>query len=102
MSWSTQERRRTQYDTSFLLSEFYLDEPINPITGRYGFDEIGCYPHGSDALCKEIARALRHSDWSTIITENVMKSKGAKCLLSQLHPKQPRISCESGGRNQNS
>jgi 2-dehydropantoate 2-reductase len=72
------------YGVMLFVDAIFLSpgEVINPITGRYGFIEIGCYPHGSDALCKEIARALRSSGFSTIVNEHVMKSKGAKCLLN--------------------
>jgi 2-dehydropantoate 2-reductase len=72
------------YGVMLFVDAIFLSpgEVINPVTGRYGFIEIGCYPHGSDSLCKEIARALRRSGFSAIVTENVMKSKGAKCLLN--------------------
>jgi len=57
-------------------------EVINPIRTRYGFVEIGCYPSGSDVLCKDVAQALRRSGFSSDVNERVMKSKSAKCLLN--------------------
>ena len=57
-------------------------EVINPIRTPYGFIEIGCYPNGSDELCKDVAEALRRSGFSTLVNERVMKSKSAKCLLN--------------------
>ena len=65
-------------DAIFLLP----GEVINPVTEPYGYLEIGRYPRGSDPLCHEIADALSRSGFSVIATDNVMKSKGAKCLLN--------------------
>ncbi len=57
-------------------------EVINPVTGRYGFIEVGCYPRGKDVLSEDVALALRRSGFSTIVNEDVMKSKSAKCLIN--------------------
>jgi 2-dehydropantoate 2-reductase len=57
-------------------------EVINPVTGRYGFIEVGCYPRGKDALSEEIALALRRSGFSAMVNGDIMRSKGTKCLIN--------------------
>jgi len=56
-------------------------EVINPVTGRWGFIEVGCYPSGKDGLCEEIALALRHAGFSAMVNGEVMKSKGSASLI---------------------
>ena len=72
------------YGVMLFVDAIFLSpgEVINPIFNRYGFIEIGCYPSGSDMLCKEVAQMLRRSGFAAIVNDSVMKSKGAKCLLN--------------------
>jgi 2-dehydropantoate 2-reductase len=72
------------YGVMLFVDAIFLSpgEVINPILNRYGFMEIGCYPSGSDTLCNELAEMLCRSGFSAIVNNNVMKSKGAKCLLN--------------------
>ena len=57
-------------------------EVINPVTGRNGFIEVGCYPRGTDGLCEETALALRRAGFTAMVHADVMKPKSAKCLIS--------------------
>jgi 2-dehydropantoate 2-reductase len=57
-------------------------EVINPTRAPYGFIEIGCYPRGSDELCKDVAEALHRSGFSSNVNDSVMKSKSTKCLVN--------------------
>ena len=57
-------------------------EVINPVRHPYGFIEIGCYPNGSDGLCEYVAKALKDSGFSCLVNDEIMKSKGAKCLIN--------------------
>jgi len=72
------------YGVMLFVDAIFLSpgEVINPILSRHGFIEIGRYPSGSDGLCEDVAQTMRRSGFSTEVSDNVMKSKSAKCLLN--------------------
>ena len=72
------------YGVMLFVDAIFLSpgEVINPMRTRYGFIELGSYPSGSDKLCKDIAETFRRSGFGCNIKDDVMKSKGAKCLLN--------------------
>ncbi len=55
-------------------------EVINPMVRRFGVLEIGCYPRGADALCEQVAEALKRAGFFVQVHDDVMKSKAGKCL----------------------
>ena len=72
------------YGVMLFVDAIFLSpgEVINPTCSPYGFIEIGSYPNGSDDLCKDVAQALRRSGFSSLVNDEVMRSKSAKCLLN--------------------
>ncbi len=72
------------YGVMIMIPAIFLSpgEVINPISERYGFIDIGCYPRGVDALCERVADALTRAGFSARSHPDVMKPKAAKCLTN--------------------
>jgi 2-dehydropantoate 2-reductase len=49
---------------------------------KSGLLDLGCYPHGSDALAAEISRQLEQADISSRADPRVMRMKYAKLLMN--------------------
>lgn len=53
---------------------------LNPMTGTYGFVEVGRFPSGVDSLDEALADDLRRAGFSARTHPDVMLPKAAKCL----------------------